>query len=618
MKYLDRINSPKDVKKLNIDELNLLADEIRKFLIENVTVTGGHLASNLGVVELTLALASVFDFPKDKLIFDVGHQSYVYKMLTGRKEKFNTLRHFGGLSGFPKTSESEYDCFDVGHASTSVSAALGMARARDLKGGKENIVVVIGDGAITGGMSFEALNDVGYRKTKLIIILNDNEMSIQKNTGGLSAYLTKLRLKPGYINAKSGVHGFLNKGKLGKKLELILKHIKSTFKYAAIKAPFFEDLGLTYIGIIDGHDTSEVMAALTMAKNSDSPVLIHIKTKKGLGYKNAEENPSKYHGISSLTTKVSRASITYTDAFGSVMCSLAEQNKKTIAITAAMADGCGLGEFAKKYPERFFDVGIAEEHAVTMAAGFAAGGCIPVFAVYSTFLQRAYDQIVHDVCLQNLHVVFAVDRAGVTGQDGETHQGLLDLTYLTSLPNMTVLAPSCYDEFRQMLLYAVNECTGPVAVRYPKAQVPFRDTSVSFVPNKAELIQSGSDVLAIACGRMTDTMIKAARILKERNISMEIINIRTVKPFDKTFIENEINGKKMIVTAEDNIKDGGMGQHIISNTNFPKNIKVLNLGFDTCFVTHGKQNELFGMCGLDAESIADKIAKEIEKYDGTA
>ena len=612
MTYLDKIKSPDDVKNLNIDELNSLAAEIRSFLVENVTITGGHLASNLGVVELTLALLKVFEFPKDKLIFDVGHQCYVYKILTGRLKDFKTLRRFGGLSGFPKTSESEYDSFDVGHASTSVSAALGMARARDLNGGKENIVVVIGDGAITGGMSFEALNDVGFRKTRLIIVLNDNEMSIQKNTGGLSAHFTKLRLKPAYINTKTNVHGFLNKnGKVGKKLESVIRRLKSFFKYAAIKTPFFEDLGLTYIGIIDGNNTSEVTAALEMAKNAETPVLIHVKTKKGLGYKSAEENPSKYHGISSMTAKVCRQSMSYTAAFGSILCSLAEQNKNIIAITAAMADGCGLNEFADRFSNRFFDVGIAEEHAVTMAAGFAAGGCVPVFAVYSTFLQRSYDQIVHDVCLQNLHVVFAVDRAGITGQDGETHQGLLDLTFLSHIPNMTVLAPSCYDEFRQMLYYAVNECSGPVAVRYPKAQVSFRKPELDFKPQIAEKICGGCDVLAIACGRMTDTVLEAARILGENGISTGVVNIRSVKPFDRNLIEKEAIGKKLIVTIEDNLTDGGMGQYIVSNISMPDGVKTLNLGFDTCFVTHGKQSELFKLYRLDAQSVADRIAEVI-------
>lgn len=613
MKYLDKIKSPEDVKKLNICELNILADEIRTFLIENVTVTGGHLASNLGVVELTLALMKVFDFPKDKLVFDVGHQCYVYKMLTGRLDQFNTLRHLNGLSGFPKTSESEYDSFDVGHAGTSVSAAVGMARARDLSGGDENVVVVIGDGAITNGMSFEALNDVGFRKTRLTVILNDNEMSIQKNTGGLSAHFTKLRLKPAYINTKVNVHDFLDKkGRFGRKISAVMRRLKRFFKYAAIKTPFFEDLGLKYIGIIDGNNTAEVIAALDMAKNANEPVLIHVKTKKGLGYKSAEDNPSKYHGISSLTAKVSRQSMTYTAAFGSILCSLADENDKVIAITAAMSDGCGLNEFADKFPDRFFDVGIAEEHAVTMAAGLASGGCVPVFAVYSTFLQRSYDQIVHDVCLQKLHVVLAVDRAGITGQDGETHQGLLDLTFLTHLPNMTVLAPSCYDEYRQMLYYAVNVCKGPVAIRYPKARVPFREMKNPFEIGKAEKLCEGTDVLAIACGRMVDTMLKAGNILTEGGISTEVINIRCVVPFDRELLEKEVVGKKLIVTIEDNLTNGGMGEYIISNMAVPTGIRVINLGFDTCFVEHGKQSELFELYRLDSRSVATRIAEEIK------
>lgn len=611
MTYLSKISSPSDVKKLNKEQLETLASEIRTFLIENVFQTGGHLASNLGVVELTLAILKTFDFPKDKLIFDVGHQCYVYKMLTGRLDKFSTLRKYGGISGFPRTDESVYDSFNVGHASTSISAAVGMARARDLNGGDENIIAVIGDGALTGGLSFEALNDVGLRKTRLIIILNDNEMSIQKNVGGLSAHLSKLRMSPKYVNTKIGVHDFLSKaGAVGKAAGDFLSKLKDRIKYAAIAAPLFENLGLTYIGIIDGNNTDELLNALDKAKNADGPVVIHAFTKKGLGYKNAEDNPSKYHGVNSKTSMVCRSDLKYDDAFGIILSSIAEDNRKVTAITAAMTSGCGLSEFSKKYPDRFFDVGIAEEHAVTMAAGMARFGLTPVFAVYSTFLQRAYDQIVHDVCLQNLHVVFAVGHAGITGEDGETHQGLLDLSMLSHIPNITLLAPSCYDELRDMLTYAVNECSGPVAVRYPKADVPFRKAE-PFRPAGAEILKRGTDILILACGRMVQTAMEAADMLEAKNISTQVVNIRSVRPFDSETVEKSAYSKKLVVTLEDNITDGGMGQHVTANSNIAA--KTLCLGFDTCFIPHGKQEELIKLCGLDAAGVCERILRETER-----
>ena len=610
MAYLEKISSPEDVKKLNISQLDTLAKEIRQFLVDNVMRTGGHLASNLGVVELTLALAKTFDFPEDKLVFDVGHQCYVYKLITGRMDKFTTLRRLGGISGFPRTGESEYDSFDVGHASTSVSAAVGMARARDLNGTDENVIAVIGDGALTGGLSFEALNDVGLRKTKMIVVLNDNEMSIQKNVGGLSAHLSKLRVNPRYINTKSDVQEFLKRfGAVGRGAEKLIKRIKRRIKYAAIAAPLFEDLGLTYIGIIDGNNIGELCEALERAKNADGPVLLHTFTKKGLGYRDAEENPSKYHGVNSKTTRIAKSDLTYDEAFSVLISGMAEKNEKLVAITAAMASGCGLTEFAKKYPRRFFDVGIAEEHAVTMAAGMATRGLVPVFSVYSTFLQRAYDQIVHDVCLQNLHVVFAVGHAGVTGEDGETHQGLLDLTMLSHIPNMTVLAPSCYDEFKAMLAWAVNECQTPVAVRYPKNCVPFRECAL-FEPGKAERITDGEDVLILACGRMTETALDAAQMLKDEGVGASVVNVRSVCPFDRETIENAARGKKLAVSIEDNIVSGGMGESIFSKCLI--DAKKINLGFDTCFVEQGKQRELMRIHHLDAPSVCGRILKEIK------
>lgn len=611
MSYLEKIQSPKDVKVLDENQLAVLSDEVRKFLIEHVMQTGGHLASNLGVVEMTLAILKVFDFPKDKLIFDVGHQCYVYKMLTGRLEQFESLRRLGGISGFPKTSESIYDSFDVGHASTSLSAALGMARVRDLKGTDENIIAVIGDGALTGGMSFEALNDVGMRKTKIIIILNDNEMSIQKNVGGLSAHLSQLRFAPKYVNTKSNVTGLLNNfGDFGKKIGSFLKNTKNRIKYATIASPLFEELGLNYIGIIDGNNTQELITALKKAKDIDGPVLIHAFTKKGLGYEEAEKNPSKFHGVNSFTTRINRSDMKYIDAFSIQINSIASENEKVIAITAAMTSGCGLSSFAKSYPDRFFDVGIAEEHAVTMAAGMAKSGYTPVFSVYSTFLQRAYDQIVHDVCLQNLHVVFAIDHAGLTGEDGETHQGLLDMSMLLHIPGMTVLTPSCYDEFKEMFSYAINECNGPVAVRYPKAKMSFRNVKHHFEFGKAEKICSGNDVLIVSCGRMTEVAIEAGKLLQSKGISTEIVNLRTVSQPDYKMIAESAKGKKILVTLEDNIISGGVGQHVISNADVC--CKTMCMGFDTCYVPHGKQEELFRIYGLDADSVCERISKEID------
>ena len=611
MAYLEKIKSPDDLKNLDENELNILADEIRTFLVDHVLQTGGHLASNLGVVEMTLAVLKTFNFPKDKLIFDVGHQCYVYKMLTGRLNDFENLRRLGGISGFPRTNESVYDAFDVGHASTSVSAALGMARVRDLRGSNENIIAIIGDGALTGGMSFEALNDVGMRKTKIIIILNDNEMSIQKNVGGLSAHLSKLRFTPKYVNTKNNVTDILkNLGSFGKKAESFLKSAKNKIKYATIASPLFEELGLRYIGIIDGNNTTELMNALEKAKNINGPVLIHAMTKKGLGYEDAEKNPSKFHGVNSITTRINRADMKYIEAFSMLINSVAEKNEKVVAITAAMTSGCGLSTFAQNFPKRFFDVGIAEEHAVTMAAGMAKSGYIPVFSVYSTFLQRAYDQIVHDVCLQNLHVVFAIDHAGLTGEDGETHQGLLDMSMLLHIPNMTVLAPSCYDEFKEMFMYAVNECNGPVAIRYPKAQISFRKPVEAFKVGKAESVCNGNDVLIVSCGRMTETALSVEKMLKNDGISTEIINLRTVSPLDVSAIEKAATGKKLLVTLEDNIISGGAGQHVVSNTDI--SCKKLCLGFETCFIQHGKQEELFELYGLDVNSVYQKVLKEID------
>ncbi len=607
MSLLKKIQSPNDIKGLSENQLKQLSQEIRSFLIENVLNCGGHLASNLGVVELILAILKTFDFPKDKIIFDVGHQCYVYKMLTGRLDGFSALRHLGGISGFPRTSESEYDFFDVGHAGTSVSAAVGMARARDLLVSDEHIIAFVGDGALSCGMNFEALNDVGLNKTKIIIVLNDNEMSIDKNVGGLSSHLSKLRFAPKYISTKSSVQKALDKfGKVGKGIGKGIHSFKDKLKYAAIAQPLFEQLGISYMGIIDGNDCMEVAKALERAKTADGPVIIHTFTKKGMGYEKAETDPSKFHGVSSYTSRLSPKDISYDDVFSEVIKNLAKANEKIVAITAAMASGCGLLEFSREFPQRFFDVGIAEEHAVTMAAGLAKGGCTPVVCLYSTFLQRAYDQMIHDVCLQNLHVVFAIGHAGLTGEDGETHQGLLDLSMTTHMPNMTVLCPSSYDELKCMIEYAVNECKGPVMVRYPKCSVSFRksDNLSAAIPEK---VADGSDVLILSCGRMLETALEASEMLKDRSISCKVLNVRCVKPVNTELIKSELKEKMLLVTIEDNIKAGGMGQYIASCLGHGTD--TLNLGFDTCFVPHGKQQELFKLNSLDSKSVADTIEK---------
>lgn len=607
---LESINSPADIKHLSFGQLDILAKEIRQFLINNILATGGHLASNLGVVELTLAVHRVFNLPEDKLVFDVGHQSYVHKLITGRRDAFSTLRTLGGLSGFPKPSESEYDAFAAGHASTSISAAVGMARARDIKGGNYNVIAFTGDGALTGGMTFEALNDIGQRKSKLIVILNDNEMSIEKNVGGLSAHLSKLHCNPRYLHTKNAVADFLSShGKRGEVVSDFLKSAKAKLKFATMAAPYFESIGIKYIGIVDGHNIKDLCEILEKVKNTDEPVIIHTFTKKGLGYKAAEANPDKYHGVSRKTMSISRDSMKYSDCFGMILSGIARKNKSVAAITAAMASGCGLHNFSLEFPKRFFDVGIAEEHAVTMAAGMASGGLTPVVCIYSTFLQRAYDQIIHDVCMQNLHVVFAIDRAGLVGEDGETHQGVFDLSFLSHIPNMTVLAPSCCGEFEEMMDYAVNKCSGPVAVRYPKGNVTFRDCRKQFEVSVAEKIADGDDASVIACGKMTDIAIKAAQLLESRGIKCALYNLGTVKPIDENAIKKAC-AHAPLFTLEDNVTEGGMGSAVASIA-AENGVRCLKLGFPDKFIKQGKQNELFELYGLTAEKIADRIEREI-------
>ena len=558
--YLDSMNFPEDIKKLNDNELLDLGEEIRKFLIESVSKTGGHLSSNLGVVELTLSLFKTFDIGRDKLIWDVGHQSYIHKILTGRKDGFKNLRKKDGLSGFPKRSESIYDCFQTGHSSTSISAALGMARARDIKKEKHNVIAVIGDGALTGGLAFEALNDIGFRKTKMIIVLNDNQMSIAKNVGGVSIYLNKLRMKPKYNKIKSNINTELSKSKGGKVVLSNMLKLKNGLKSLVVDSMLFEDMGIKYIGPIDGHNIKLMNEVFSMAKNINGPVIVHTTTKKGKGYEFAEKSPSKFHGISPFNLEngevCKTCCETYSSAFGKALNKIAKEDKDVVAITAAMPDGTGLKEFSKNFPERFFDVGIAEEHAVTLSAGMASSGLKPVFAVYSTFLQRAYDEILHDVCIQNLPVVFAIDRAGVVGEDGETHQGILDISYLSTMPNMTIVAPKSLKEVEILLRWALNKKT-PVAIRYPKGGDKLNNLPILKEINygKWEVLNKGENLAIIACGKTVEFAMEALYKLKEKNINPTIINATFIKPIDEEKIKYLAENNFNIITVEDNQDD---------------------------------------------------------------
>ncbi|MCH3964143.1 MAG: 1-deoxy-D-xylulose-5-phosphate synthase [Clostridium sp.] len=616
---LDNYNDINDIKKMTFNEKIQLAREIRKFLIDKVSKTGGHLASNLGVVELTMCILDVFDFNRDKIIWDVGHQSYVYKMLTGRKSGFDSLRKFGGMSGFPKCSESKYDFFQTGHSSTSISAALGMARARDVQNKNYNVIAVIGDGALTGGMALEALNDVGYRKTKLIIILNDNQMSIGKNVGGVSKYLNKLRIDPKYNKFKQDVETLLKRiPNIGKGMAKYLEKLKNGVKQMVVPGMFFEDIGLKYLGPIDGCDIEELTKVLTLAKKMDGPVVIHVITKKGKGYKFAENNPGKFHGIGPFNCVNGEIAVssaeTYSQAFGNKLVELAEQNGNIAAITAAMRDSTGLKKFSQKFPKRFFDVGIAEQHGVTLAAGMAKAGMRPVFAVYSTFLQRAYDQIVHDVCIQKLPVVFAVDRAGIVGADGETHQGIFDLSYLTHIPHMTVMCPKCTEEMYNILEFALKQ-NSTVAIRYPRGgDVISLKPSKNFEMGKWERIEGNGRIAVIAEGKMLQYAVLARRELLKEGIDVILINACFAKPIDKSMICELVNKNIDIVTVEDNILRGGMGSYILEYVNTLDNkIRVLNLGFNDEFVPQGKPELIYKLHELDAEGIKNNILKFVNE-----
>ena len=615
---LEKITGPDDVKRLKLQDLTVLAEEIRSFLIETTSHTGGHLASNLGVVELTIALFRVFDLPADKIIWDVGHQSYTHKILSGRKEYFDGLRQFGGMSGFPKRKESPYDAFDTGHSSTSISAGLGMAQGRDLLGENYSVISVIGDGALTGGMAYEALNNAGRMKKNFIIVLNDNNMSISENVGGMSTYLSKIRADEGYHLLKKSVANTLSRiPRVGDDLVDALLKTKNSIKQFLVPGMWFENMGITYLGPVDGHDIRGLVRIFREAKKIDHAVVIHVLTKKGKGYLPAEKNPAAFHGVEPFDIATGKPLKekqypSYTDVFSREICRIAEENPRVVAVTAAMPDGTGLKRFAKLYPKRFFDVGIAEEHAVTSAAGMAAAGLKPVVAVYSSFLQRGYDQIVHDVCIQNLPVVFCVDRAGLVGSDGETHQGIFDLSYLSSIPNMTVMAPKNLWELQQMLHFAV-EYDGPIAVRYPRGQAyrGLKDILAPVEYGKSEILFEESRIALLAVGSMVSTAEHIRSKLKEEGCSCTLVNGRFVKPVDTAVVDHLVKNHRYLVTLEENVLRGGYGERITDyvQKHYPE-VRVLNIALPDAYVEHGNVSVLRSALGIDSDSVLQRLRKE--------
>ena len=615
---IEKINKTGDVKKLNIQEQIQLAEEIRKYILEIVSNNGGHLASNLGVVELTIALHTVLDLPKDKIVWDVGHQTYVHKILTGRKEALKTLRKLEGIAGFPKTNESETDCFNTGHSSTSISAALGMARARDIKGENNQVVAVIGDGALTGGMALEALNDAGYSKTRLTVILNDNEMSISKNIGGINMLLSKLRTKRSYTKSNISMKKFINKIPLvGKPFVKIVQRVKRSIKQLIIPKMFFEDIGFRYLGPVDGHNIEELERMLRISKELDGPVLIHVLTKKGKGYKIAEENPDRFHATAPFDIDTgepkSKKSADYSKVFGDKLIELANKNDKIVAITASMRDGTGLSEFAKKFPDRFFDIGIAEQHAVGLAAGMAKEGVIPVVPIYSSFYQRAYDQVIHDVAIQNLPVIMCVDRAGIVGADGETHQGTLDMAFFRLVPNLTIMAPKDFKELEEMLEFAVN-LKKPVVIRYPRggeAKEKFEKCE-ELKLGKAEIIKEGSDISIIAIGKTVARAKKIADMLEKEDINAEVINARFLKPLDEETIKTSIEKTKRVITIEDGTTINGLGtavKELIIKEKLEE-VDIQTFAYPDEFIKHGTVEELEKIYHQDVKSIINKISQK--------
>lgn len=617
MAVLDKITKANDIKKLTPGEVVQLPDEIRKFLINHVSQTGGHLASNLGAVELTIALHLVLDFPKDKLIWDVGHQSYTHKILTGRKDEFDHLRQFGGISGFPKRSESSCDCFDSGHSSTSISAGIGMAEAREILGESYRVVSVIGDGAFTGGLAYEGLNNATRLKSNYIIVLNDNQMSISRNVGGFTGLLAAMRTAKAYTNLKSDVHSTLKKIPNGERVARRLHAAKNSVKELLIPGMIFENMGITYLGPVNGHNISDVVHILKEAKKVDGPVLVHVITKKGYGYRPAEQRPDKFHGIGPFDIetgclKQSKKNPGYTDVFAEVLTNMAKKDERIVAVTAAMADGTGLKKFGREFPERMFDVGIAEGHAVTFSAGLALSGMHPVFAVYSSFLQRGFDEVTEDVCLQDLPVVFAIDRAGLVGADGETHQGIFDLSYMSMLPNMLVMAPKNAWELADMLRFSMRQ-NHPVAIRYPRGEacMKYKEHRAPLELGKCEPLEEGSDIVILAVGAMVDEAYKTLEILRAHGYQPALVNARFVKPLDCDMVRDAAAHYRLIVTMEENVRQGGFGDAVAQElVRMNQNVPLLQIAIEDCFVSHGSVPELRRMLGIDADSAAERIEKE--------
>lgn len=618
---LEKIQKPNDIKKIPADQLPALAEEIREFIIESLSKTGGHLASNLGVVELTIAMHRVFDLPKDKLIWDVGHQSYTHKILTGRKDGFETLRREGGISGFPKRSESDCDVFDTGHSSTSISAGVGYVRARELKKENYSVVSIIGDGALTGGMAYEALNNAASLKSNFIIVLNDNEMSITENVGGMSSYLSGLRTASAYTDFKMDVTKALNRiPGIGPGMVDAMRKTKSSIKQIIIPGMLFENMGLTYLGPVDGHNIPQLIKIFQEAKRFEGPILVHVLTQKGRGYEPAMRHPARFHGAGPFDVKtglpVGKSNPTYTDVFSTVMRKMGDRRKDVAAVTAAMMTGVGLKRFSNMFPDRCFDVGIAEEHAVTFAAALSLGGITPVVAIYSSFLQRAYDQIMHDVCMQNLHVVFAIDRAGLVGYDGETHHGIFDLSYLGSMPNMTILAPKNLWELSDMIKFAVDY-DGPIAVRYPRgeAYTGLKEFRAPICLGKSEVIHEGSRVALLAVGSMVKMAEEVQKQLKERmDMDAALVNARFVKPIDEELLRSFADTYELVVTLEENVKDGGFGERVLAfaeEEDLPFGVEIIAL--PDRFIPHGSVSYQMKQVGFTPEDICGRIEEYYRK-----
>ena len=621
---LEKINSSQDVKKLSLKEKEILAKEIRKYIIEVVSENGGHLASNLGVVELTIAINTVFDIPYDKLVWDVGHQTYVHKLIHGRKEELKNIRKFGGIAGFPKTNESEADCFNTGHSSTSISAALGMARARDIKGEDNSVIAVIGDGALTGGMALEALNDAGTSKTNIKVILNDNEMSISKNIGGMNRFLGKLRTKRTYTKSNNSIKKFIDKIPLvGKPTVKVIRRIKRSIKQLIIPKMYFEDIGFTYLGPVDGHNIEQLENILALSKRVAGPVLVHVLTKKGKGYEIAEKNPDKFHATPAFNIETGEPKKTkgkdFSAVFGEKILDLAKKNDKIVAITASMKDGTGLKKFKEEFPKRFFDVGIAEQHAITLAAGMAKEGVIPVVPIYSSFYQRAYDQVIHDVAIQNLPVIMCVDRAGLVGADGETHQGMLDMAFFRLVPNLTIMAPSDFQELEEMLEFAVN-LGKPVVIRYPRGG----ESNIKINKHekleygKSEIVKSNNDkdkeLTIIAIGNQVPKAIEITNKLKDKGVQAEVINARFLKPLDTKTIKNSIIKTKNVVTIEDGTYINGLGtaiKELIIDEKL-QDIEFKEFAYPDEYIKHGSIPELEKIYNMDIDSIVENIYRMLK------